>query len=170
MEAGGSCQKLGELMPLMEFLQDKNIRSIVEIGVSAGGTTSVFKYCFPEAVVVGVDWQSSDLIKESQKRQPFLFVAGDSREQSTIDKVLKLLPKKYIDFLFIDGSHLYEDVKRDFELWYPHSRIVALHDIIHNLANVQDEVYMLWRRLKKKHQTIEFIEQTGWGGIGVINE
>lgn len=39
---------------------------------------------------------------------------------------------KTIDFLFIDGSHLYEDVKKDFEIFYPWVKeggIIALHDV-----------------------------------------
>ena len=39
-----------------------------------------------------------------------------------------------IDFIFIDGSHQYEDVKQDVETFYPHVKpggIIALHDVIH---------------------------------------
>lgn len=37
-----------------------------------------------------------------------------------------------IDFLFIDGSHVYEDARRDFDMFYPHvvrGGLVALHDV-----------------------------------------
>ena len=39
---------------------------------------------------------------------------------------------KPIDILFIDGSHAYDDVKADFEAFYPHVKkngIIAFHDI-----------------------------------------
>lgn len=39
---------------------------------------------------------------------------------------------KPIDILFIDGSHEYDDVKSDFEAFYPHVKkngIIAFHDI-----------------------------------------
>ena len=38
-----------------------------------------------------------------------------------------------IDFLFVDGSHEFEDVLQDFELFYPHVKpggIVAFHDVL----------------------------------------
>jgi len=40
--------------------------------------------------------------------------------------------EKPIDILFIDGSHLYEDVKADFELFYPYVKengVIVLHDV-----------------------------------------
>lgn len=39
-----------------------------------------------------------------------------------------------IEMLFIDGSHEYEHVKRDFEMWAPkvaHNGIIAFHDMIY---------------------------------------
>jgi len=39
-----------------------------------------------------------------------------------------------IHLLFIDGSHQYEDVLKDFEIFYPHvapGGIIAFHDVVH---------------------------------------
>lgn len=37
-----------------------------------------------------------------------------------------------IDLLWIDGSHAYEDVKRDWYLWAGHADVVAMHDTANN--------------------------------------
>lgn len=41
--------------------------------------------------------------------------------------------KEPVELLWIDGSHLYKDIKRDFKMWLPHvidGGIVAMHDTI----------------------------------------
>jgi hypothetical protein len=30
-----------------------------------------------------------------------------------------ILPDEYLDFVYIDGDHKYEEVKRDIECWFP---------------------------------------------------
>jgi hypothetical protein len=47
--------------------------------------------------------------------------------------------KKPIHFLFIDGSHKYEDVLADFEGFYPHvapGGLIACHDVVENWPGV----------------------------------
>jgi len=47
--------------------------------------------------------------------------------------------RKPIDLLFIDGSHLYEDVKSDFELFYPWVKkggMVVFHDVSPKFSGV----------------------------------
>lgn len=56
---------------------------------------------------------------------------------------------KKIDFLFIDGSHIYKDVKSDFELFYPWVKpggIVAFHDVDPKFKGV----YKVWTKTAKK--------------------
>jgi cephalosporin hydroxylase len=129
-----SMQKPAELKELIDFLQDKKIKSIVEIGVSAGGTTSIFKTCFSEAQVIGVDCCVLPVAKEKQKKYNFILVEGDSKDEAVAIGVVSLLPKRYIDFLFIDGEHSYENIKKDFETWFPYARIIAFHDIQKNTS------------------------------------
>lgn len=52
-----------------------------------------------------------------------------------------------IDFLFIDASHKYEDIKKDIELWYPKVKIdgyIGGHDYTENHPGVKKAVYELF--------------------------
>jgi len=57
--------------------------------------------------------------------------------------------KKPIDLLFIDGSHVYEDVKRDFELFFPWVNpggLVVFHDVTPEFPGA----YSVWNEIAKK--------------------
>jgi predicted O-methyltransferase YrrM len=80
-----------------------------------------------------------------------------------------------MDFLFIDGDHSYDGVKKDFEMYNSLVRnggIIAFHDITPNgLPELTGGVPQFWREIKNKYQIKEFIKdynkQTGFG-IGVL--
>jgi len=67
---------------------------------------------------------------------------GERRKITAIKGHSQTVGKKWnkkIDFLFIDGSHIYEDVKRDVEMFYPWLKpggIIALHDVHRNFPGV----------------------------------
>lgn len=57
-----------------------------------------------------------------------------------------------LDFIFIDGDHTYEFVKKDIELWYPKLRygcIIAGHDYYGGVKQAVDEVFPLVKKIKE---------------------
>ena len=78
-----------------------------------------------------------------------------------------------MDFLFIDGDHSYDGVKKDFEMYSPllaPGGMIAFHDIVDGPEASVGGVPKFWRELKAGHTHLEFVkswQQGGWG-IGVL--
>jgi predicted O-methyltransferase YrrM len=77
-----------------------------------------------------------------------------------------------LDFLFIDGDHSYQGVKRDFEMYKSlvnKGGIIALHDIV-QAKDSRVGVPRFWAEIKSKYNTTEIVNNRsqGWAGIGVV--
>jgi len=85
-------------------------------------------------------------------------ILGDTHDPKTIKILKKKLGGRPVNILFIDASHYYEDVKKDFELYQPLcSDIIAFHDIEAARGKKTDslmvrwaEVWKFWDELKAK--------------------
>ena len=139
----GAFQKITELGKLISLLRRRKLRRIVEIGTYRGGT--LWAWCqlaTDNAQIVSIDLPAGGegtggyqrrLAKYAKEAQRLDFIRSDSRRERTRDTLARLLDGELIDFLFIDGDHSYESVRRDFELYGPLVRrggIVSFHDII----------------------------------------
>lgn len=109
---------------------------IVEIGILFGDTSRVLAQSNISVPVYGIDplipdSMNSTLVgtqaaikKNTEDLKNFHFINDFSFN------VIKNWDYPF-DYLFIDGSHIYEDVKKDFEDWYPKlakGGIISLHD------------------------------------------
>lgn len=88
----------------------------------------------------------------------------------TFDEAVGKFEDGSVDLLHIDGSHYYDDVKRDFESWLPkvsENGIIMLHDVSSDIV-LGDEMgsHKFWLELKKEYKyTFEF--DFSWG-LGLI--
>jgi predicted O-methyltransferase YrrM len=176
-------QATDEVVWLLEKLEQDPPKTIVEIGTDEGGTLFLWtRVAAPDALLVAVDSRPLGILGQlsayaivrkglARKRQRIeLVMPVNSQIQATVDRVRGLIENKPVDFLFIDGDHSYEGVKRDFELWSPLVRpggLVAFHDM---RPDHPDGVPRLWAELKERFETEERIASTEPNyGIGVVH-
>lgn len=99
-------------------------------------------------------------------------IRRNTHDQKTLEILKAKLTGKPIDILFIDASHWYEDVKRDFEIYSSLCNgIIAFHDINHGRYRKKRanwEVWKFWDELKANPSMKDYLfssieEATGIG-------
>lgn len=202
-----------ELEELVGIVRDIEPKVVLEIGTAKGGTfytwcrtlstaTTIISLDLPQGEFGGgYSERHISLFESFSNDKNLFFVRENSHNESTYEAIQEILETQtdgdVVDFLFIDGDHTYEGVKRDFEMYKPLVRdggVIALHDIVYHpdtmeelqrrreAASNLDEQYLsttarpasqvdqFWDEIVDEYQTEELIahpEQT-WGGIGVI--
>ena len=183
----GAFQKISELAPLVRMLRGRTLRTVVEIGTFRGGTMWLWcQIAKSDASIISIDLKPKTdsgrriaryLYGLAIKSQNVQLVQGDSGNTNTKLQLEKVLCGSNIDFLFIDGDHSYQAVKRDFELYSPLVRkggIVAFHDILDHPNFPNTQVNRYWNELRSKYKMREFVDSSDergwgqWGGIGVV--
>jgi len=114
---------------------------VVEIGIWRGSQRKFWEELL-DAEYIGID-SSNDRATPD--------IHGDSRRRKTKLKLEERLNGRSINVLFIDASHRYENVRKDFEMYSPLcSDIIALHDIERGRYQHRRtrEVWKFWDELK----------------------
>ncbi len=182
----GAIQKPTELHAFLEFMKGKPMDTVVEIGTARGGVFyALCQIAGDNAEIVSIDmpggafgggYAETDIETFrmfGKDEQGLSFLREDSHKNSTKRKLARILGRRKVDLLFIDGDHTYEGVKKDFLMYSPFMRkdgIIAFHDICFH-TNVPDcQVEKFWREIKGKYNHLEFIDKMDktWGGIGVL--
>ncbi len=180
-----------EIKDLLDILMELRPRFILEIGTAQGGTLLLLtKVASDNALIVSIDLPGGPfgggypalrkLVYRAwaTKGQRIALIRGDSHDFKTLEKVKRVLKDAKLDFLFIDGDHSYEGVKKDFELYAPLVRedgIIALHDIVAGPVECVGGVPEFWKEIKSKLTKDGFVVKEivknwnrGGYGIGVI--
>lgn len=186
IEERKALQRKWEFIALLGLVRSLRPAVIVEIGTYQGGTL----YCWGKlaqktATIVSIDLPGGEFgggysEADAKRFQDYLqpgqtlhCLRADSHAVATLEQVRALLGGRPVDFLFIDGDHTYEGVKRDFNNYAPLVRprgLIALHDVSVNM-NPDCQVHRFWQEIKPQYAHHELIDRDGfdiWGGIGVV--
>ena len=171
-------QHEAEFEQLLDIYISLAPKAVLEIGSYHGGTMYHWlTNAKPGTVVVSVDNFETrvDNTRLYQEWCPqgveFEVIRGDSRTDNVYQQVAGKHP---YDFVFIDASHLYTDVKSDWDSYGPnlvHKGVVALHDILPGNGHPEIEVHLLWREIRADgYTTRELVDDpdADWGGIGCV--
>jgi len=175
-----------EILQLLIFLNKLTLNYILEIGTGNGGTLFLFsRIASQNATIISIDlpggkfgggypkWKIILFRLFAQSKQKIYLIRGNSHKRETREKLKSILGDRKFDFLFIDGDHTYEGVKKDFEMYsglVKKGGIIALHDIVQHPPETGCEVSKFWNEIKSKYEYIEFVKNwnQNWAGIGLI--
>lgn len=175
-----------EIMKLLQILEKVSPRTILEIGTAGGGTLFLFtRAALPDATIISIDlpggpfgggyprWKIPLYKSFARDHQKIHLIRADSHNPETFREVKEILGDKLIDFLFIDGDHSYEGVKKDFEIYaalVKKGGIIAFHDIVPHPPETGCEVSKFWNKVKYGYRSYEIVKDWNqkWAGIGVL--
>jgi len=175
-------QATDEILWLLELVEELRPATVVEIGTDEGGTLFLWtRVAAEDATLVAVDarplgrlgrWSTYAFVRRGLARarqRVELVMPADSQSPSTVARVRRLLRDRPVDFLFIDGDHSYDGVKRDYELWSPLVRrggLIAFHDV---KPDAPHGVPRFWSELRRSVTAEERIAGDSPSfGIGVV--
>lgn len=180
-----------EIQALLSILNKEKIQFMLEIGTSNGGTLYLFAQTIDSnARIISLDlpmgrfgggYKSFKIplfTNFAQNNQHIFLVRADSHLSASSTTVKTILKGHKLDFLFLDGDHTYNGVKKDFQMYRPLVRrggLIAFHDICEHDVSEQPfemgcQVHRFWNEIKREgsYQEIIHDQNQNWAGIGVL--
>jgi cephalosporin hydroxylase len=177
-------QKPAELRALGEILAELRPQRALEIGTGQGGTLLFLtSLANPRATLASIDLEAESggysetrqwfYERFARRKQQLHLIRGDSHQFWMRRRLGEVFDGRPLDYLFLDGDHRYEGVKKDFEMYAPLVKkggVIALNDIVEGKEERAGGVPQFWGEIKSSYRHQEIIEDPlqGGGGIGVL--
>ena len=154
---------------------------IVELGTQYGDSYCAFCHSVQElnltAHCYAIDnWQGDphvgsygpEILADLRAHHDSMYGSFSRLIQGSFDDALQHFPDGSIDLLHIDGYHVYEVVRTDFEYWLPKTSergVILFHDT--NVRERDFGVWKLWQELREQYLHFEFLHGSGLGMLVV---
>ena len=184
-------QNLQEFEDLLKEYVKLKPSKVIEIGSLYGWTLQHFiHYADESSTVLSIDLPVRNFVGSSDwrvakqednyanvwpkwakaKKCKLYLLPEASQNKTALERTKEIFKNEQVDFLFIDGNHMYSAVKTDYEMYGPLVRkggIIAFHDIG---MNEEGGVHNLWEEVKTKHSSYkQFLHDPKQEkGIGIV--
>lgn len=170
-----------EILQLMKILEKVSPKTVLDIGTALGGTLYLWtKITDPYGHLISIDlpevypeWKTLLYYSFSSPHQKIHLLKMNTHKISTLHEVKNVLGNSNVDFLFIDGDHTYEGVKKDFEYYSPLVKkgIIAFHDIVPASDSkphlFSGGVPKFWKEICENYSYREIVHDWNQGGYGI---
>ena len=180
----GMTQLREEIKGLAEFVSGIEPHNVLEIGSDRGGTFYLWTQ-IATGKKISIDLPGGNFSSREVTPERNLMIAEfmrswapdvhiircDSHSPEAVQRVFEILDGEKLDFLFIDGDHTYDGIRKDYLVYRQFVRPggwIAFHDIndTEHHRHFGCFVAKLWQELKG--HKIEISKDDTWGGIGLI--
>ena len=154
-------QKRTEVLELIKYIREKEIKSYCEVGVWRGG---LFILMTALLIRYNKDFERAAVIEPEATRLEFIEDYCKLDYFHTSEDIISPLG---FDLCFIDGDHSYEWVRKDWENVGKKSKVVAFHDIKHKPV---PGVAKCWKEISRNLPSFEITHPPHEiMGIGLVN-
>jgi predicted O-methyltransferase YrrM len=172
-----------EIADLLATLASNPPQRMLEVGTARGGTLFLFsRVADANAGLVTIDLPKGPfgggygrdrvpLLKALPRGgQTLKLIRSDSHAFGTLTEVRRWFGDEPLDFVFIDGDHAYDGVRRDFMMYGPLVRpsgLIAIHDIVPGRQDRVGGVPRFWQEIASVSDNREFVRDWNQGGFGI---
>jgi predicted O-methyltransferase YrrM len=166
-------QTPSEISQLYDNICQLNPKVVLEIGTAKGGTLYLWaQAATDDALIISIDLPGGQFgggyltcrtpfyKAFARPDQTMELLREDSHTEQTLGKIKATLGDQQVDFLFIDGDHLYPGVRDDFLQYGPLVRpggFIGFHDIMPAPHDPNIQVSQLWDQIKGVFQSQQFL-------------